>query len=52
MVYYVVTPFEPMPEPEFLRRRDELIQQGAKVMAIVFNCEDYEDFKRKYFGED
>ena len=52
MTYYVVTPGEAMPEKEFLARRDEFVSRGAKVMAIVFNCEDRKDFQRKYFGEE
>ena len=52
MVYYVMTPFEPVCEEEFLRRREEFVRNNQKCMGIVFNCENYEDFCRKWFGED
>lgn len=49
--YYVVTPFEVMTETELIERKSELIKAGRKVMAIVFDCKDYNDFKRKYFKD-
>ena len=45
-----MTPFEPITEEEFLRRRDEFIRNNQKCMGIVFNCKDSEDFNRKWFG--
>ena len=48
--YYVITPFDPMTEEEFLKNREQIAKEGRKCMAIVFNCENYEDFKRKYFN--
>lgn len=50
--YYVVTPFEVFPEEEFLKKMEDLARAGSKVMAIVFNCKDYKDFERKWFGEE
>lgn len=49
--YYVITPFDPMTEEEFLKKREQIAKEGRKCKAIVFNCENYEDFKRKYFNE-
>lgn len=49
--YFVITPFDPMTEEEFLRNREKLAAQRRKVMGVVFNCRDYADFKRKWFGE-
>lgn len=49
--YFVFTPFEVYTEKEFKEKKEELSNRGAKCMAIVFNCENYDDFKRKYFGE-
>ena len=51
MTYYVMTPYEPVTEEQFLARRDEFIANGQKCMGIVFNCEDSDDFRRKWFGE-
>lgn len=50
--YYVITPFDPMPEEKFLKHREQIAKEGRKCIAIVFNCKDYDDFRRKYFGED
>lgn len=49
--YYVVAPFEPMTEEELNERKEELIKAGRKVLAIVFNCKDREDFERKWFKD-
>lgn len=49
--YYVVTPYEVFDEEKFIRIREQLAKENRKVMAIVFNCEDIQDFQRKYFGE-
>jgi len=49
--YYVITPFDPMTEEEFLRKREQIAAEGRKCMGIVFNCADYADFSRKWFGE-
>lgn len=49
--YFVVTPFEVLTEAELIERKAELIKDGRKVMAVVFNCKDYEDFKRKYYKD-
>lgn len=48
--YYVISPFEPMDDIEFAQRKEELKQSGRKVLAIVFDCKDYDDFSRKYFA--
>ena len=49
--YYVVTPFEVMTEAELIERISELKMARRKVMAIVYDCKDYNDFKRKYFKD-
>ena len=49
--YYVITPFDPMTEEDFFKKREQIAKKGRKCKAIVFNCENYEDFKRKYFNE-
>lgn len=49
--YFVLSPFEPLTESEFIARKKELAKEGRKVIAVVFNCKDYNDFSRKYFGE-
>ena len=50
--YYVVEPFDVYRQSEFTKEvREELKRKGRRVIAIVFNCKDYEDFSRKYFGK-
>ena len=51
MTYYVMTPFEPVAENEFLQRRDEFIRDGRKCIGIVINCNDTDDFNKKWFGD-
>lgn len=48
--YYVISPFEPMDDIEFAQRKEELNRSNRKVLAIVFDCKDYDDFSRKYFA--
>lgn len=49
--YYVFTPYEVYTKEELTSEKiSELSDRGAKCMAIVFNCENIDDFKRKYFG--
>lgn len=40
-----------MTEKDFLSRQSEFAKEGRKVLAIIFNCKDYKDFRIKYFGE-
>lgn len=47
--YYVMAPFEPMPETEFLERNNEFAKEKRKCIGIVFDCKDYADFSRKWF---
>lgn len=50
VTYYVMAPYEPMTEQEFLKRREEFAKQKRKCIGIVFNCKDSDDFSRKWFG--
>lgn len=49
--YFVVAPSEVLTEDELIERKAELIKDGRKVIAVVFNCKDYEDFERKYYKD-
>ena len=49
--YFIISPFEVMTADEFTASKEKLAAAGRKVLAVVFNCANYEDFKRKYFGE-
>lgn len=52
MTYYVITPFEVLSEPEFMAKREDLARAGNRhIMGVVFNCKDYGDFRRKWFGQ-
>lgn len=51
VTYYVMAPYEPMTETEFLRRREEFMKENRKCIGIVFNCKDSDDFSRKWFGK-
>lgn len=52
MNYFVFTPYEVYTEDQLTSEfRAQLAREGRKCLAIVFNCKDYEGFKRKYFGE-
>lgn len=48
--YFVLTPFCPMTKEEFCEKKEQLAKEGRKVMAVVWDCKDYRDFERKYFG--
>lgn len=48
--YFVVSPFMPLSKEEFIPQKEKLAAEGRKVIAVVFNCKDYRDFERKYFG--
>lgn len=48
--YYVMAPYEPMTEDEFIKRFDEFAKENRKCIGIVLNCQDHDDFSRKWFG--
>lgn len=49
--YFVFPPFEVYTGEQLTKEvKQSLIARGLKCVAIVFNCESYEDFERKYFG--
>lgn len=51
--YYVFTPYEVYTQDQLTKEKiAELSNRGAKCMAVVFNCKDNEDFKRKYFSNE
>lgn len=49
--YFIISPFEVMTADEFTASKEKIAAAGRKVLAVVFNCANYEDFKKKYFGE-
>lgn len=50
--YFVFPPFEVYTDKQLTKEvKQNLIARGLKCMAVVFNCESYEDFERKYFGK-
>ncbi len=50
--YFVFTPYEVYTENQLTKeKKKELVSRGAKCMAVVFNCENYEDFREKYFSQ-
>ena len=51
MDYFVIAPFEVLNEKEFCEKKEELAKSGRKVIAVVFDCKDYKEFSRKYFGK-
>lgn len=49
--YFVFPPFEVYTGEQLTKEvKQSLIARGLKCVAVVFNCESYEDFERKYFG--
>lgn len=48
--YIVVAPYEPMTRDEFMSRREELAASHRRVLAVVPDCKDRQDFARKYFA--
>ena len=48
---FVVTPFDTYTKKEFCEKKEQLVKEGRKVMAIVFNCSSLTEFEIKYFGE-
>lgn len=49
--YFVFHPFEVYTGEQLTKEiKQSLIASGLKCVAVVFNCESYEDFERKYFG--
>ena len=49
--YFVFPPFEVYTGEQHTKEvKQSLIARGLKCVAVVFNCESYEDFERKYFG--
>ena len=51
MTYFVLAPFDVLSEEE-LKKKDKKELSGRKCLAVVFDCQDYKDFERKYFGKD
>ena len=51
MTYFVLSPFEVFSEEELKKKTKEDISD-RKCLAVVFDCQDYKDFERKYFGKD
>lgn len=49
--YFVFSPFEVHTGEQLTKEvKQSLNARGLKCVAIVFNCESYEDFERRYFG--
>lgn len=49
--YFVFPPFEVYTGEQLTKEvKQSLIARGLKCVAVVFNCESYEDFERKYLG--
>lgn len=49
--YFVFPPYEVYTSEQLTKEvKQSLISRGLKCVAVVFNCESYEDFERKYFG--
>ena len=48
--YYVFAPFEILSRKELNERKSELLRDRRKCIAIVFNCESYEECSDRYFA--
>lgn len=47
--YYVFAPFEILSQTELRERKSELLRGRRKCIAVVFNCESYEECSDRYF---
>ena len=49
--YFVFPPFEVYTGEQLTKEvKQSLIDRGLKCIAVVFDCESYEDFERAYFS--
>ncbi len=48
--YYVFAPFEILSQAELDKRRDELLREMRKIIAVIFNCKNDRECSDRYFN--